>query len=255
MAGIQGTTQFAKGDKAMNRSTLRDETGLAFIQRIDAEYRAASGLRDRRYYSIFYGIPARSDLLMLNANPGGTPDNFQIVNVAAGEHEYIEGANSGATTRNGAMLLQYLADVGSSEGIRHVQVSNIAFRRSSDKSSAGLPFAEAVREAKPFVEQIIRFVQPKAILFAGDSNLHTFARVHRGELTPYPEESLFGPNGSRKACYYARYGLALPYLGEVEAYTIYHPSKMNGHFRREVFPILREHLGKFAAPPETWENT
>ena len=218
------------------------------MQRLDAAYREGTGLSDRRYYSMFYVVPARSDFLMLNANPGGSPDNFHIVNVAGGQHEYIEGANSGRTTRNGAELLRYLVGTRDPEGIRHVQVSNISFRRSPDKSRLGLPFSRAVQEAEPFVRELLIFIQPKAILFAGDKNLHAFARAHGAGIKSFPEESLFGPNGTHEACYFARYLLDIPYLNEVDAYTIFHPSKMNSYFRAKVLPVLGERLREFVAP-------
>ena len=58
---------------------------------IERRYRQASGLTDRASYSILYGPLASFPVAMINENPGGTPENYKIVNVMAGEHEYVEG--------------------------------------------------------------------------------------------------------------------------------------------------------------------
>jgi hypothetical protein len=67
---------------------------VEMMKDVDRRYRNASGLASRDHYSIFYGPLAKSKLLMIGANPGGTPSNYNIVDTFAGEHEYIEGRNS-----------------------------------------------------------------------------------------------------------------------------------------------------------------
>ncbi|MDP9416073.1 MAG: hypothetical protein M3Q08_18685 [Pseudomonadota bacterium] len=85
------------------------EPNYELMRAVDRRYQQHTGLASRAHYSIFYGPLAKNNLLVLNANPGGTPANYKIVDVMSGHHEYIEGRNSGATTANGAKILQYIA--------------------------------------------------------------------------------------------------------------------------------------------------
>jgi hypothetical protein len=207
---------------------------------IDRRYRAVSGLESRDDYSIFYGPLQPSKLLMINANPGGTPDNYSIVDVMSGEHEYIEGRFSGPTTRNGAEMLQYIAGSTDPESVRGVQVLNRFFRRSPQRPGVRTE-AAYMAEARPFVAELISYIQPDAILFGGDSAVSLFATHHGG--TARGGNPIKGPNGPSEAVYFREYELRLPYHRPVCAIGIYHPSKMNGYFRERIFPLLRDRLG------------
>lgn len=211
---------------------------------IEARYRAASGMQSRSGYSIFYGPLRRSRLLMVNANPGGTPDKFKIVDVMRGEHEYVEGRNSCATTRNGAEMLHHMVGSVSPNAIRDIQVLNRFFRR-----SPGRPNLREERtymaEAQPFLQELIQYVEPEAILFGGDAGVSLYAEAHAGRALP--GLTVRGPNGANDAVYFREYRLELPYYRPIPAYGVYHPSKMNGVFRSEVFPLLRQRLGSLVA--------
>lgn len=98
-----------------------------------------------------------------------------------------------------------------------------------------------MREARPFLQELIDYIQPDAMLFGGDAGVELFANIHGGKAKG--EAPLKGPNGSYEAVYFREYELSLPYYRKIPAYGIYHPSKMNGVFRKEIFPILRERLG------------
>lgn len=222
----------------------KSKRAVQFMRDLDAEYRQTTGLSHRKHYSIFYAPPARSEFLMLNANPGGSPENYSYVDVMSGEHEYIEGLDSGRTTRNTAEILRYILATNDNEALRSIQVSNMAFRR-SPSSLTKRQFERDCEEAKPFVAQLVRYVRPRAMLFAGNDKFKSFAKVHDGAVKEFPEETVIGPNGSHDAVYLARYELGLPYYGAVAAYTIYHPSRLNGHFRQRVLPLLRRYLSRF----------
>ena len=217
--------------------------GLEIMRLIDSDYRKISGLQHRKHYSIFYSFPRKANFLMLNANPGGTPDNYTYVNVEEQQHEYIEGVGSSKTTQNGARMLRAMVGSAAPDSIRHVQVSNIAFRRSRDRSQLGLPFAKAVREAAPALTKLIEFICPRTLLFAGDANVKVFANAHGATMQEFGDERIEGPNGSSAACYFSHYSMNLPCLGKIDAYSIYHPSKHNHIFDREVLPVLRRALG------------
>jgi hypothetical protein len=211
---------------------------------IDCRYQAASGLSSRDHYSIFYGPLRRSKLLMINANPGGTPDNYNVVDVMAGEHEYIEGRASGPTTRNGAEMLQYIANSANLESIRGVQVLNRFFRRSRQRPDVRTETAY-MQEARPFLIEMINYIEPDAILFGGDAGVSLFATAHGGSARG--GRSLKGPNGSSEATYFREYELRLPYYRSIPAFGVYHPSKMNRIFREQVFPLLRDKLGSYVS--------
>lgn len=220
---------------------------LDLMRDIERRYKAASRLSNRDDYSIFYGPLCRSKLLMINANPGGTPDNYRIVNVMAGEHEYIEGRDSGPTTRNGAEMLQYIANSADPESIRGVQVLNRFFRRSRQRPNVRTE-ALYMQEARPFLVEMINYIEPDVILFGGDAGVSLFATAHGGSVRGGPP--LRGPNGSSEATYFREYELRLPYYRSVPAFGVYHPSKMNGIFRKQVFPLLREKLGSYVRNAE-----
>ncbi|MDP9416072.1 MAG: hypothetical protein M3Q08_18680 [Pseudomonadota bacterium] len=96
-------------------------------------------------------------------------------------------------------------------------------------------------EARPFLTDLINFIQPEAILFGGDSGVQFFSDAHGGKLTT--GSAIWGPNGSNDAVYFREYQLGLPFYRTVPAYGIYHPSKLNAVFERRVLPILKERLG------------
>jgi uracil-DNA glycosylase len=211
------------------------------MRSIEERYRGATGLSDRRFYSIFYGPLRRHPLLMINANPGGTPDNFKIVEVMAGQHEYVEGRQSGPTTRNGAEILQALLESESSETVRQAQVLNRYFRRTAQQPSSELR-RQHMDEARPFLAELIQYISPSVLVFGGDSGLHEFADVHRAHIEEVPGSTILGPNGATAATYLREYVLDLPYYQRVVAFGIYHPSKMNSFFRQQVLPRLVERV-------------
>lgn len=210
------------------------------MQDLENRFQTHSGMNSRAQYSIFYGPLRRASLLMINANPGGSPDNYAVVDVTSGEHEYIEGRHSGATTRNGAEILQHIVGSDDPESIRSIQVLNRFFRRSPQRPNARDEQAY-MAEAQPFLQELIQYISPEAILFGGDAGVSLFAGAHGGKATP--GLAIRGPNGSSDAVYFREYQLELPYYRPIAAYGIYHPSKMNSIFRSEVFPLLRERLG------------
>ena len=61
-------TAATPGDRRMETVDLPD---IDLMSRLDAEFRATSGLTDRRFYKIFYSAIAPAPLLVLGFNPGG----------------------------------------------------------------------------------------------------------------------------------------------------------------------------------------
>lgn len=210
-----------------------------YMADLEQRYHSASGLHSRDYYSIFYGPLKPSRLMMINANPGGSPTNYKVVNVLAGEHEYVEGRDSGPTTRNGAEILAALAGTASPEAIRQFQVFNRFFRRSPTAPSASL-VESYMHEAAPFLAELISYVRPEAMLFGGDPGVRLFAKVHGGKLVE--RDCIMGPNGRSEAVYHRKYELTLPYYPTLQVHGVYHPAKMNSVFRQRVLPELVKDL-------------
>ncbi|TZG25166.1 hypothetical protein [Sphingomonas montanisoli] len=208
---------------------------------IEARYREASGLGSRDHYSIFYGPLNKSPILMINANPGGSPANYQVVDVLNGQHEYIEGRNSGPTTRNGAEILTAAMGISTLDDIRKVQVLNRFFRRSPMRPSAANE-AMYMQEAKPFLRELIQFIEPEVMIFGGDAGVGLFAKAHAAHMTG--GAALMGPNGRSEAVYLREYKLVIPGYRPVVAFGIYHPSKLNGYFRANAIPMLKGRLSE-----------
>src|SRR5688572_9398152 len=101
----------------LDRSRLPEAD--VFLADLDAQWRASTGLRSRAEYSIAYAPPLPSALMVLGLNPGGSSDNFHLVEVAAGQSEYIEGY--GPTSQNIGQLLRQTLGASSAEEIRTVQ--------------------------------------------------------------------------------------------------------------------------------------
>jgi len=194
-----------------------------FLADLDTRWRAATGLNNRADYSINYSPICPCPLLVLGLNPGGSADNFQLVDVAAGGSEYIEGY--GPTSQNIGRLLQRALGVSSPEGIRTVQGSNVIWRRSPSMQSLGIRVPVAAKETAPHLVRLISYVGPRAILFGGKAAYDAFLGAHKARVVTQGE-TILGPNGSSQAVYFGHSALSLPYLsGNVEAFIVLHPSK------------------------------
>jgi len=225
----------------LDRTLLPEAT--SFMDELSRDFLTAAGLRDRRDYSAFYSPCVPSPLLVLNANPGGDADDYQVVDVGAGQHEYIEGyGKTSATT--GRILMDALGQVDA-EAIRGVQGSNVIWRRSRRMAQLAISEKDAALETQPFLKRMIQHVAPRAILFGGNSAFTLFIEAHQATARSFPDETLTGPNGSRQAVVYARYELQLPYLsGPVDAFVILHPCK---GVRAEAMAALRRALPRALA--------
>lgn len=195
-----------------------------FMSSVEQDFRAQTKIQGREDYSAFYAPCVPSPLLVLCTNPGGSADDFRIVDVPKGQHEYIEG--HGRTSQNLGRLLREVLNTSSAEGIRGVQGSNVIWRRSPNLASLRMPKSSAARETAPFLTRVISHISPKAILFGGGTAYDLFVEAHRCRVQRFDEETVMGPNGSNNAVYFSRSMLTLDYLPHaVEAFVILHPAK------------------------------
>jgi len=194
-----------------------------FLTKLDAEWQAATGLISRADYSISYAPVVPCPLMVLGQNPGGSADNFKLVDITSGSSEYIEGY--GPTSQNMGQLLQLALRTISPEGIRGVQGSNVIWRRSPNLQSLDIKIPVAAKETAPHLAKLIRHVSPRTILFGGRAAYEVYLDAHGGHQVEQGE-TIMGPNGRGEAVYFGHRVISLPYLPErVEAFIVLHPSK------------------------------
>jgi hypothetical protein len=214
-----------------------------FMQELDERFRAASGLHERRYYSIFYSSIQRSPLLILGWNPGGNPDNWDEAQLASrtfyenGEHEYVDCYYKLAVAMRG--LLMTVLEMSSPEEIRPIPKSNLIFRRSTGQGTLPLNERAALEECRSFVEEILSRVSSSHILLEGMTTLEAFENIYCREVANELDgASIVTPNGARQARIYRADSAHVKCLGKrVTLIGIGHPSKFSG--RREWAQVIR----------------
>ena len=158
---------------------------IAKMKDIDHRYRLASGLVNRKFYSIFYSRIDPAEVLVLGINPGGDPNIWSEDELASKsfyenwEHEYVD--CSYAIQQPMLPFLMTAFDVDRT-GVRRIPKANLAFRRSNGvdaiKASHGMSMRDAQREALPFVEEILSYVQPRIIVLEGITLLEDFSLLY-----------------------------------------------------------------------------
>jgi len=159
---------------------------------LDRRFRAATNL-DIGSYKIFYSRIQPAEILVLGINPGGNPSTFHkevplfypqewVSRILAnefwfekGEHEYVDCSYPIARA-----MTRFLGSVTGTgpEQIRGIPKTNLAFRRSPGvdqfRALHGITLEQAKDEARPFVEEVLRWVQPRMIVLEGVSLMQDF---------------------------------------------------------------------------------
>jgi len=117
------------------------------MEQLDAEYRAASGIADRRDYKIYYSHIHPFPLLVLGQNPGGETDDTDLAASATyelWEHDYLCFRFDPRFGAAGHMckLLAAGLQTRSVDVLRQVPATNVIFRRSRDTESLKLALAD-----------------------------------------------------------------------------------------------------------------
>lgn len=219
------------------------------MARLDQEYRSATGLNERRHYSIFYSQIDPSPVLILGFNPGGNPDTWDESALAStsfyenGEHEYVDCHYPIAVS-----MRQFLKDIGlinSDEEIRPIPKTNIVFRRSRSMDGLKISDTQAIEEAKPVLDQIIKRVAPTTIIFEGISTKKHFEKHYCEEVEKEIDNiNVETPNGRYNARIYMADRARLTDSGrKVLLLGIGHPSKYSGRAEwRDVVSASRNLL-------------
>lgn len=210
------------------------ESSTEFMRRVDEEYRRASGLTERRFYSIFYSQVNPFPILLLGFNPGGDPETWDEAELASqsfyenGEHEYVDcDYEIAVAMRN---FLGEVLPIESSEDIRRIPKTNLIFRRSGSMDELKLTNLQAILDAKPILSQIIRHVAPTTTICEGMTTLKAFNQHYCRDV----QEEIDGfdiktPNGMRNArIYRADQGILLDTDSPVRILGIGHPSRYSG---------------------------
>jgi hypothetical protein len=207
---------------------------LEFMQSLDQAYREHSGLQERRFYSIFYSRVEPSDIMVLGYNPGGDPDHWDESLLASrsfyenNEHEYVDCHYPLAVAMK-AFLKSVLGFENDAQ-VRSVPKTNLIFRRSRSQDVLALRPAAALDEARPFVEQIICRVRPRAILFEGTVTLDQFEKLYCDSVSRFLDgPSVTTPNGRNQAAIFRLDRAHVRCLDrEVALIGLGHPSKYSG---------------------------
>ncbi len=246
-----------------------DAVGLPDIDlmsRLDAEFRATSGLTDRRFYKIFYSAIAPAPLLVLGFNPGGEIDGTDL-NASSSfyenwEHDYVDFRHHGkqySLAGPAYDLLVQVLQTPSEDAIRRIPASNVIFRRSRHASALNLTAGAAAHESAPVLAQILRAVDPSAILLLGSTAFRAFVGEHcdRGSLVVNAEPpEVLGANGQHDACLFRSARAHVAALGrDVPLLMVGHPSKYAYQgLWREVVASLRAELVRIGVSPWSGER-
>lgn len=220
------------------------------MKEIDAAFRGASGLSERRYYKIYYSHIHPFPLLVLGQNPGGETDGTDL---AASntyyenwEHDYVCFRNNPQYTLARPMcnLLAAALQTNAVDVLRQIPATNIIFRRSRNTKALDLNTDKAAAESAPFLRQIIEIVNPSAILLISSTAYKLFKKFHcdQKSVSESAAPQIFTPNGRSNACIYLSAHAWVHGLNKVvPLFVTGHPSKYSG--RSEWLQVV-EALGK-----------
>lgn len=238
-----------------------DLPDIALMSRLDAEFQATSGLTDRRFYKIFYSAIAPAPLLVLGFNPGGETDGTDL-NASSSfyenwEHDYVDFRHHGKQYSLAGPAYDTLVQVlqtTSEDAIRRVPATNVIFRRSRHASALKLTPRAAAHESAPVLAQILRAVDPAAILLLGSTAFDAFVVEHcdRGSLVVNAEPpEILGANGRHDARLFRSARAHVAALGrDVPLLMVGHPSTYaRRDLWREVVGSLRDELVRLGVSP------
>lgn len=164
---------------------------IARMRNIDTRFQLASGLRSRRYYTIFCSRIDPASGLVFGLHPGGDPVNWRGSQLVSGSFfEGFEHTCVDCFTEANQMMRPFLRKVFRTDdaGVRRIPKTNVAFRRfpRNDGLDAchGMTMEEARIEAKPFVQEIISQVNPSLIILEGMQLLQVFYNMYCSPVGP-----------------------------------------------------------------------
>ena len=204
---------------------------LRAMQALEDEFRASSGLADRRFYKIQYSHLHPFPLLALGDNPGGVPEGGALLESSTfyekGQHDLVEyRANTGYPIAAGMYaLLAGVLGTRDPDAVRRVPYLNVTFRRSQKKAALDVSAGQAARESAPVLAKIIRLVDP-GYLVVTRGGFEQFRGLHLGDACRLGDDTITTPNGSNTATVFEAFRGTLQATGKpVVIAVIGHPSK------------------------------
>ncbi|GAA4714623.1 Uracil DNA glycosylase superfamily protein [Promicromonospora umidemergens] len=231
------------------------------MRALDAEFRAGSGITERRFYKIFYSHIHPFPLLVLGLNPGGETDGSDLNASESffenGEHDYVMFRHYGRQySLAGPMhdLLSTTLGTSSEDEVRQVPATNVIFRRSRSSSALSVSPKVAAHESAPVLRKILQAVNPRAILLLGSGAHKLFVAEHCDTGTysvnaPPPE--IFTPNGLSDACIFRSAQARVTALDRtVPLLMVGHPSTYARRGRwQKVLPALAHEFRRVGVSP------
>jgi len=223
---------------------------IRHMQEIDAAFRTASGISERRYYKIYYSHIHPFPLLVLGQNPGGETDGTDFAASETffenWEHDYLCFRNnpSYALARPICALLAAALQTTSVNVLRQVPATNVIFRRSRNTESLNLSPAKAAAESAPALRSILEVVNPCAVLLIANTAYKLFKTFHceLQSIKESAEPQIFTPNGKANACIFlSAQARVLGLNRNVPLFMVGHPSKYAG---RSEWPQVVESLSQ-----------
>jgi hypothetical protein len=202
-----------------------------WMQGLEREFQASSGLTERRYYKLFYSHLHPFPLLVLGHNPGGETDgtdlNASDSYYEGWEHDYVRFRRSRdyRLARPMCELLAECLGTRSANTLRQVPATNVIFRRSRDSGGLSVPTGQAVDETRPCLEKIIATVAPEVILLISNGAYNLFTKHYCASVRPDPSSEIFTPNGPHDTHLYRAAAARVEVMGRtVRLLCVGHPS-------------------------------
>ncbi len=195
---------------------------LEFKICLERDFETATGLDGRAHYSTVYSLPQQSSVMWVNLNPGGTPEDHQVLSneqLAQGRHEFWHG--HGKTSKATGAFLQQIFRAPLNK-LRSIQGTNVAWERS--RKGRDIDLRAAARRAAPFLIRYIQHARPNVLIFGGSAAFDLFVEAHEASIAT-AHEKLMGNWGSTQARIFMATALNVPMLGRVETITVSHPSR------------------------------
>ena len=227
---------------------------IAFMADLDRRFQLASGLRDRRDYSIFYSRLQPARVMVLGIKPGGRRDGtHQMASQTFYEdwaHEYVDMDYRIAAIMRPTLMRALRATTA--EQLRGVPKSNCFFQRTvgtDDFTSAEIRAQAAL--CAPFVEDMLRFVKPEALILEGAGARDILVRHQCRDIRENEASRVVGMRRGALNTFFRRESAFMPILGRrVDLLTLGHPSQF-GHLPdwQRAVDALANALGPGFLPP------
>lgn len=231
------------------------DQSIEFMKGLDHRFQLASGLQDRRYYSIFYSRVQPSRVIVIGIKPGGRTDgSHQLASQSFyedWEHEYVDMNYRIAEVMRPA-LMQAL-EAKSKDELRRVPKTNTFFQRAVGTDDfTGAELSRNAAMCAPFLAEILAYVRPQTIILEGAGARDNLVRYQCRAVEEISDETVLGMRrGAENRFFRKERAMLLPVGRSVDLLTLGHPSQF-GHLPawKEAVAALHKNLGaSYLTPP------